>query len=157
MASATPQSSTWCSVASGHDLVEVQGGARGVDEIVARAVDQPDSTQPHEGVVRVFRRDVFVGAVADKLAHRLRPLIVRVEQPMQDAPIVGVVRFDRWVRLLCGHGAGPPCSRSRRQLALSSGPLVMDASQPKPKRLRFAGLFKLRHFRDALDNVCYVN
>lgn len=86
------------------DAVEVQRGARGEDEPVARLVDQPESTEPRQGVVRVFWADVVVGAVADKLIDRPGALIVGVEETVQNTPIVAVVGFFDSVRLLYGDG-----------------------------------------------------
>lgn len=108
---------------SRRDLVVVQRGPRRVDEIVCRAVDQPQSAKASDRVERVRPADVFASAVTDKLIDCPRALIVWVEESDHDAPIVRVVRLDRWVRLLLHRKVLPFGATVPGQLALSPGPI----------------------------------
>src|ERR1700722_3916967 len=143
---------------SGHNLVVVQGRPRGEDELVACLMDQPDATEPHQGVVSVFGSDVAVGAVADQLVHGPRPLVVRVDQPGQDTPIVHVVRLDHWVRLLYGHGSSRSCAQGpgADHYPRRGRWLWMPASVNRPEPVQMLKS-KLMHYPLTLDNVCYVN
>jgi hypothetical protein len=119
----------------------MQRGACGEDEPVARLVDQPDATEPHEGIVRVFRRDVFAGAVADKLIDRPRPLVVGVEEPVHDAPIVHVLGFYGWVRLLL-HRKVPPFGATPPAVSAVRGHFdreaaTVSASRPSVNEFRY--------------------
>jgi hypothetical protein len=108
---------------SRRDLVVVQGGACGEHEAVRRLVDQPGSDEPCDRFDGVLRGRTGVRAVADKLVHRPRALIVRVDQPDHHAPVVTVVRLDHWVRLLLHRKVPPFGATAPGQFALSLGPI----------------------------------
>lgn len=144
--SATPNPATWRSDGSGRDLIHVQRGACREDEPIARLMDEPNATEPREGVVRVFRRDVFAGPVPDKLVHGPRPLIVRVDEPGHHAPVVHVVRLYCWVRLLLHRkvlpfGATPPAVTAVRGHFDREAPNLSAPNEPCQRvfATRFAG------------------
>jgi hypothetical protein len=133
---------TWRSLPqSGSDLINVQRGTCREDEAVRRAVDQPCSYKPGDRFESVLSADVLVRTVADKLIDRPRPLVVGVEEPVHDAPIVHVLGFYGWVRLLL-HRKVPPFGATPPAVSAVRGHFdreaaTVSASRPSVNEFRY--------------------
>lgn len=139
--SATPNPATWRFDGSGHDLIHVQRGACGGHKAVGSEVDQPGTIEACDRVSCFLRAGVAVFAATNQLIDVPRSLIVWIKESAHYAPVVHVVRLNRWVRL-CVYQDSPPCVATPGPFALSLGPIPrirpkLDRRGKRRKQFRY--------------------